>query len=128
MDNETYRRVAGVDSQVARSELRDLVSRGLVMQVGSNRWTRYQLATVPVPSSSKLHRQRTPRADRRQELLSELAAGPLSRSELEHRIGLSPTGVRRWLGILRDEGLIEPTEEAVRSPGVRYRRVSASSD
>jgi ATP-dependent DNA helicase RecG len=128
MDNETYRRVAGVDSQVARSELRDLVSRGLVTQVGSNRWTRYQLATVPVRLSSTLRRRRSPRADRRQELLSELAAGPLSRSELEHRTGLSAAGVQRWLGILRDEGLIEPTEEAVRSPGVRYRRVSAAGD
>lgn len=128
MDNETYRRVAGVDSQVARSELRDLVSRGLVTQVGSNRWTRYQLSTVPVRMSSTLRRRPSPRADRRQELLSELAGGPLSRSDLEHRTGLSATGVRRWLGIMRDEGLIEPTEEAVRSPGVRYRRVPTTGD
>jgi ATP-dependent DNA helicase RecG len=128
MDNETYRRVAGVDSQVARSELRDLVSRGLVAQVGSNRWTRYQLAAARVPLTSTMHRRRSRRADRRQQLLMELAGGPLSRSELEHRTGLSTTGVRRWLSILRDEGLVEPTEETVRSPSVRYRRVSAAGD
>lgn len=128
MDNETYRRVAGVDSQVARRELRDLVSRGLVAQVGSNRWTRYQLATARVPLASTAQRVRSRRADRRQQLLMELAGGPLSRSELGHRTGLSTTGVRRWLSILRDEGLVEATEETVRSPSVRYRRVSDAGD
>lgn len=128
MDNETYRRVAGVDSQVARRELRDLVSRGLVAQVGSNRWTRYQLATARVPLASTAQRVRSRRADRRQQLLMELAGGPLSRSELGHRTGLSTTGVRRWLSILREEGLVEATEETVRSPSVRYRRVSDAGD
>ena len=63
MDDETYRRVAGVDSQVARSELRDLVSRGLVTQVGSNRWTRFQLSTAPI-RQGQLHRRRHVRRHR----------------------------------------------------------------
>jgi DNA-binding IclR family transcriptional regulator len=54
---------------------------------------------------------------------SEIAESLRLFGELAHRTGLSAAGVRRWLGIMRDEGLIEPTEEAVRSPGVRYRRV-----
>lgn len=123
MDNESYRRVTGVDSQVARSELRDLVARGIVAQVGSNRWTRYQLTSAPIRRASMVLRQVPQRADRREQILAELASGPMSRAELQRRTGLGATAVRRWLGIMRGEGLVKPTEEAVRSPNVRYRRV-----
>jgi ATP-dependent DNA helicase RecG len=122
VDNQTYRQVAGVDSQVARSELRDLVSRGLVTQVGSHRWTRYQLVPAPVLRPETAPQQR---ADRRQQLLAELAEGPLSRAEMQRRTGLGAATVRRWLGIMRDEGLIEVTEQAVRSPNVLYRLATA---
>lgn len=125
MDNESYRRVTGVDSQFARSELRDLVGRGIVTQVGSNRWTRYQLSPVPVRSASSPVPHAPHRADRREQLLAELASGPMSRVELQRRTGLSASAVRRWLGIMRGEGLVEPTEEAVRSPNVRYRRIGS---
>ncbi|MCY7340688.1 MAG: putative DNA binding domain-containing protein [Pseudonocardia sp.] len=125
MDDQTYRQVAGVDSQVARTELRDLVSRHLVTQVGSHRWTRYQLASAPGRRSGRTARQR---ADRRQQLLDELADGPLSRAELERRTGLGTAAVRRWLGIMREEGLIESTETAVRSPNVLYRRAAPYGD
>lgn len=123
MDNESYRRVTGVDSQVARSELRDLVGRGIVTQVGSNRWTRYQLSSVPARGRASPVRHAPQRADRREQLLAELASGPMSRVDLQRRTGLSASAVRRWLGIMRGEGLVEPTEEAVRSPNVLYRRI-----
>lgn len=119
IDNRTYRRIAGVDSQVARSDLRDLVARGLVAQVGSHRWTRYRLdarsiATAPVGAA---------RADRRDQILDALAAGPLSRNALERETGLTRSNVLYWLRVLREEGRVAPTERAVRSPNVLYRKV-----
>lgn len=46
----------------------------------------------------------------------------MSRVVLQRHTGLSASAVRRWLGIMRGEGLVEPTGEAVRSPNVHYRR------
>lgn len=123
MDNQTYRRHAGVDSQVARIELRDLVARGLVRQVGSHRWTRYQLASEPPQRlAARSARRGGVRADRRGQILDELAGGALSRHDLEVRTGLKSAAVLRWLRILREEGAIEPTEKSLRDPGVLYRR------
>lgn len=127
LDNQAYRQATGVDSQVARGELRDLVSRGIVTQVGSHRWTRYRLATRqdrrdPSVAASP-HRLR---GDRRQQILDELAAGPLSRADLEPRLGLRTAAVQRWLRKMREEGLIEATEDATRSPNVLYRRVDST--
>ncbi|MGI9003684.1 MAG: ATP-binding protein [Pseudonocardia sp.] len=123
VDNRSYRRFTGVDSQVARSELRDLVARGVVTQVGSHRWTRYRLASGSDRMAATPQRRERQRVDRRQQVLDELGSGPLSRVELQRRTGLSASAIRRWLAIMRDEGVIEPTEDAVRSPNVLYRRV-----
>ncbi|GAA3676624.1 hypothetical protein GCM10022267_74370 [Lentzea roselyniae] len=125
LDNQTYRAATGLDSQVARAELRDLVARELVVQTGSHRWTRYQLApglhrtpeaVAPPPAGV--------RSDRRIQLLNALNEGELSRGELVERTGLTGPTVTRWLRILRKEGLIEATEEAAKSPFVRYRRTN----
>lgn len=120
IDNRTYRRIAGVDSQVARNELRDLVGRGLVEQVGSHRWTRYRLDDRRTGGAAGSGRSQ--RADRRAQILSALDGGPLSRSGLEQVTGLTRSSVRNWLQVLRAEGLVAPTERAVRSPNVLYRR------
>jgi predicted Rossmann fold nucleotide-binding protein DprA/Smf involved in DNA uptake len=112
---------------VARGELRDLADRGIVAQVGSHRWTRYELATQPRRRRGSIRRGGPRRADRREQILAELADGPLSRSELELRTGLSAAAVRRWLTIMRREGSIAATEGSVRSPNVVYRRVDDSA-
>lgn len=122
LDNQSYRAATGVDSQVARSDLRDLVSRGLVMQTGSHRWTRYQLA----PSADRppnRSAQSGLRADRRHQLLAEFGAEPLSRADLARRTGMPSSTVTYWLRILRSEGLVEATEKPRKSPSVRYRRI-----
>lgn len=126
LDNPAYRRATGVDSQVARSELRDLVERRLVMQVGSHRWTRYQLLFERERFAKTLRWQAPPqRADRRQQLLTAMGSEPVSRAELERRTGLSAAAVGRWLRVMRVEGLVEPTKDAIRSPNVLYRRTGA---
>ena len=42
--NGEYREHFGVTAEEARSDLRDLVSRGLVTSTGERRWVRYMLA------------------------------------------------------------------------------------
>ncbi|QPL05465.1 ATP-binding protein [Actinomyces respiraculi] len=44
MTNGAYRRLAGVDSTTARTDLKDLVARGLAVQTGQRRGTHYVLA------------------------------------------------------------------------------------
>ena len=121
LDNQSYRRATGVDSQVARSELRDLVSRGLVVQTGTHRWTRYQLAP-PAAHEANTSAPTRLRADRRHQLLAEFGAEPVSRADLADRTGLAASTVTYWLRILRSEGLVEATEKSTRSPTVRYQR------
>ncbi|WP_228811524.1 hypothetical protein, partial [Nocardia farcinica] len=70
LDNSGYRRVTGVDSRVATTELQDLVSRGLVAREGTGRWTRYQLAPTATPNSTPAAR----RADRRADILTAIGA------------------------------------------------------
>ncbi len=122
LDNRSYRAATGVDSQVARGELRDLVSRGLVVQTGNHRWTRYQLApSADRPPNSPA--QSGLRADRRRQLLAEFGTEPLSRADLARRTGMTASTVTYWLRVLRSEGLVEVTEKSTKSPNVRYRRV-----
>jgi ATP-dependent DNA helicase RecG len=122
LDNATYRTATGLDSRIATAELQDLVARELVTQTGTRRWAKYQ-------SSSGLHEIRHRRlspADRREEMLGALGTDTLSRSELAERTGLSDQTVRRWLAILRKEGLIETTEASTSSKNTKYRRVPGS--
>ncbi|MGH4025061.1 MAG: ATP-binding protein [Pseudonocardiaceae bacterium] len=123
LDNQSYRSVTGVDSQIARNELRDLVARELVVQSGSHRWTRYELAAGIVPEADEVA-PASRRADRRQQLLSALGSGAASRAELVRQTGLTAPTVTRWLRMLRAEGLVEPTEKSTKSPTVRYRRIA----
>ncbi|GGP43779.1 hypothetical protein GCM10010185_14340 [Saccharothrix coeruleofusca] len=121
LDNQTYRAAAGLDSQVARAELRDLVARELVVQHGGRRWTRYALAPALV-ANTRTAGLGARRADRREQLLDILGDGQLSRAELVERSGLTAPAVTRWLRLMRKEGLVEVTEESIRSPHLRYRR------
>ncbi|WP_454899302.1 hypothetical protein [Actinomyces sp.] len=45
--NGEYREHFGATAEEARSELRDLVLRGLVTSTGQRRWVRYELAVKP---------------------------------------------------------------------------------
>ncbi|RFU43249.1 transcriptional regulator [Actinomadura logoneensis] len=117
LDNRTYRDATGVDSRVATGELQDLVARELIVQTGTRRWARYQLAQRHTSVKG-----RPARADRRPELLAALGDESLSRAELVARTGLSDQTVRRWLKIMRDEGAVELVGDSPKSIHVRYRR------
>jgi ATP-dependent DNA helicase RecG len=125
LDNARYRAATGLDSRVVTSELQDLVARELIVQVGERRWAKYVLskraASVDpdAPGSGSTHQAR---ADRRDEILAALAAGPRSRAELAEATGLTDKTVSRWLRILRQEGRLEITTDSARSQHARYRR------
>jgi ATP-dependent DNA helicase RecG len=122
LDNLTYRKLTGLDSRVATSELQDLVARELVDQVGRSRWARYRLA-LRIEEEGARKRRPTP-ADRREEILKALGTSTVSRAEIAERTGLTDPTVRRWLTVLRREGLVEATEKTTKSRNTKYRRVT----
>nr|QEO75056.1 ArsR family transcriptional regulator [uncultured bacterium] len=122
LDNRSYRAATGLDSQIARSELRDLVARELVVQTGSHRWTRYRLAEELEAVQGRSDASVSRKVDRQAQLLTALGTHELSRAELAELTGMTNPTVTRWLRILRKEGLVEATEASAKSPAVRYRR------
>jgi ATP-dependent DNA helicase RecG len=78
-----------------------------------------RIATFRVTFLNALSRTRY---DRREVIISLLQEhGELSRAQLAEHLRLTDIAVRKWLAILREEGLIVPTELKSRSKNVRYR-------
>ncbi len=122
LDHKSYRSASGLDSRLATAELRDLVTRGLVVQTGGRRWARYQLAHEITGQRVSQPPVRTSRADRRGAVLEALGGTELTRAEIARATGLSDKAVARWLRTLRQEGSVALIGESIRSPHVRYRR------
>jgi ATP-dependent DNA helicase RecG len=121
LTNGLYRQATGLDSRIVTRELGELVSQGLVEQVGSRRWATYQLAPdrVEKPARPQTAKQRR---DRRQEVLDLLRdGGDLSRAEIARSLSLSDAAARKWLAVLRTEGKVEVTTSDPRSRNARYR-------
>lgn len=115
LDNRSYRTATGLDSRVATAELQDLVARELVTQYGTRRCARYELASG-IDSARTQHR-----VNRRGQILAALGDDVLSRVELVERTGLPDSTIRRWILILKKEGVVDATA-AAGSRNVRYRR------
>lgn len=114
LTNSSYRTRCHLDSSVARSELQDLVTRGLVSQSGATSATRYSLgfeATEIAPS-------RAAPADRRSQILRFIGRAQVSRAEVQEATGLGPQAARRWLKTLQEERRIrldgKPTSNKAR--------------
>jgi ATP-dependent DNA helicase RecG len=122
LDNSTYRKATGLDSRVATSELQDLVARELAEQAGTRRWARYRLSTRQ-DAEEDVSRHRQAHADRRGEILEAIGTSTASRAELAERTGLTDQTMRRWLAVLRKEGLVEVTERSASSKNTKYRRL-----
>jgi ATP-dependent DNA helicase RecG len=121
LSNGLYRQVTGLDSRVVTRELGELVSQGLVEQVGSRRWATYRLAPdrIEKPARPQTAKQRR---DRRLEVLALLLdRGELSRAEIARGLSLSDAAARKWLAVLRTEGKVEVTTSDPRSRNARYR-------
>lgn len=114
LDNTKYRQATGLDSRDATRELRELVNRGIIEQIGTRKWTTYRLVGGGET-----------RRDRRAEIISLLKRkGELSRAEIAVELAISDSSARQWLTILRREKSVQLTGPA-RSPSVRYRITKA---
>jgi ATP-dependent DNA helicase RecG len=124
LTNSLYRQLTGLDSRIVTRELGDLVSRGLAEQTGTRRWASYRLASRLARLAEEAERPpaRRQRRDRRPEIQALLRErGELPRAEIARALGLSNAAARKWLAILREEGVVELTTESPRAPGARYR-------
>jgi predicted HTH transcriptional regulator len=62
------------------------------------------------------------RRDRRDEIVTILRnAGDLSRAEISQHLGLTEGATRKWLTVLRQQRIVETTEQKARSKNVKYR-------
>ncbi|MCC4267015.1 MULTISPECIES: ATP-binding protein [Microbacterium] len=126
IDNPTYRNATGVDSRVATAELQDLVSRELLEQVGTRRWTEYRLSARSRTAPSEPEHKLPPR-DRRKLILDAIENDKLSRAEISGRTGLNKQVVIHWLRILRQEQQVRIVGgESPQSRNVRYERTPDS--
>ena len=114
LTNSIYRTRCNLDSSVARSELQDLVGRGLVEQSGATSATRYGIAVAV----SEVAPGRVPPADRREQILRFIGRNHVTRAEVQEATGLGPQAARSWLKTLQDEDRIrldgKPTSNKVR--------------
>jgi ATP-dependent DNA helicase RecG len=146
LTSDQYRVEFAVDSKVARAELADLISRGLVRMVNQRRWARYVLdessptprpavpshgeagldagsnANVGVPGDDTRSGAANTGANTQELVLAALAAGPLSRREISERVGVPDRRVLYAIRKLVDAGSVAPTGPA-RSPHVAYQLI-----
>lgn len=137
MTNSRYRQVSNTDSRVATKALGELVERGWVLMQGTGRWARYTLSPtvapeVPprtsgapaVPQNGAGPSIAEPVRQRDIQILALLKSnGPLSRAQVQERVGGSQPTVSRALQRLRRANLITTTAPSSKSPGVRYTAV-----
>ena len=135
MSNSRYRQISDTDSRVATRALGELVDRGWVVMNGTSRWARYTLSgalstSAPADQGSAPgadgphHPGATVHTERDAAILALLRSeGPLSRSEIQGRLGGSQPTLSRALKRLRVTGQIRATEERIRSRDVTYAAV-----
>lgn len=138
MTNSRYRQISDTDSRVATRELGELVEKGWVMMHGTSRWARYTLSPAVSGGASgpAVSGAGTPGAEGLQQAASIAAAerdaailallrgqGPLSRSEIQARLGGSQPTLSRALKRLRLAGEIRATGGKIRSRDVTYAAV-----
>jgi Predicted transcriptional regulator containing an HTH domain and an uncharacterized domain shared with the mammalian protein Schlafen len=126
LDNAKYRAATGVDSRVATTELQDLVTRELVIQVGSRRWTEYRLAPRTNFAQADSGQRLSPR-DRRPVILEAIGDRQVSRADIERLTGLNRKVVIRWLQRLRGDHLIRTVGDvSPQNSNVKYERTPES--
>jgi ATP-dependent DNA helicase RecG len=110
-----------LDAPAVTRLLGDLVSKEMLQQHGTRRWTAYTLTNLAKTPTALASRKRTTPRDAILRLLEN--GEELSAQELADRLHLKATTVRYHLRHLREEGQVEPTTQKIKSPDVRYRLV-----
>jgi ATP-dependent DNA helicase RecG len=130
MSNGDYCRLTGVDSRIATRDLGSLVDRGLVVRLGTGRWSNYALsptiahrpAVALEPSPTSIGRRLRQQKPQGLESIQRLLAGSqgLSARQLAEHMQLPLSTVRLWLRQLRDAGIITAGSSARNAPNTRY--------
>jgi ATP-dependent DNA helicase RecG len=110
-----------LDAPAVTRLLGDLVSKEMLQQHGTRRWTVYTLTNLAKTPTALASRKRTTPRDAILRLLEN--GEELSAQELADRLHLKAVTVRHHLRRLREEGQVEPTTQKIKSPDVRYRLV-----
>ncbi len=128
LDNTRYRATTGVaDSRTATWELQDLVARELVEQTGTRGGARYTLSDYALALGTEARHRVRP--NRRRQLVDLLAVhGELSKSQISELLNINPKTVEHYLGQLKREGLIQPTDTRRGNRNTRYRVVEAEGE
>jgi ATP-dependent DNA helicase RecG len=104
--NSAYRALTGSAAPAAAKDLEGLATRGLAIRDNLGKSVKWRLnptaATSEVTSSTVL-------TGRKLDIVTMLAAGPMSASVLAERLGVSPGAVRHHLQELEAAGTIAPT-------------------
>ncbi|MEV4704643.1 ATP-binding protein [Actinoplanes sp. NPDC049316] len=114
LNNSSYRASTGVhDSRAASRELRDLVDRGVIEQIGTRGAAVYRLVGSGVEETELLDRSdfgnpahQVNLTEIEREVLAAVRHGMTSRAEVESATGLAHQPVIRALQRLRDIGLV----------------------
>ena len=126
ISNGIFRRLTGADSREATSELQDLVTKELLQQTGSRRWTTYRLsanaAQTPEEEEVTVVTSRVT-AEERQERIYQLIAQRRTAATriIVNELGIAPATARYDLRKLIEAGRIERTAEDAKDPRNEYR-------
>ncbi|MBM4093168.1 MAG: DeoR family transcriptional regulator, partial [Planctomycetes bacterium] len=126
ISNGILRRLTGADSRQATSELQDLVTKGLLQQTGSRRWTTYRLsakaAQTPEEEAARIVTSRMT-AEERQERIYQLIArrGTAAIRTIADELGIALATARYDVRKLVEAARIERTSEDARDPRNQYR-------
>ena len=127
--NQQYRSLSGCDSLTATRELTTLASAGLIDKTSDRRWTVWRLADGITSTDGQQSLDFTlsgfaQRRDRRPEIRGLLEAGPKSALEMSTTLGLTKTGLLRWLRGMEDAGEVRATCAKRRSPHNKWELTS----
>ncbi|MGO8745239.1 MAG: DeoR family transcriptional regulator [Thermoguttaceae bacterium] len=112
----------------ATRELQDLVSKGLLQQVGTKRWTVYRLTPAAAQSTEEEdHRveaksgRRWTAEERRERVFSFVKErGPLAARRIAEELGVPTITIRYDLRKLIEQGRVERTTEDPNDPRAEY--------
>lgn len=128
LTNSRYRALTGCDAITATRELRDLRNRGILTRSGVGHRAHWQLAPdlQATPPEKTLLPGRLTGEGRKHQIRRLLQTGDKSTRELAEATGLGKQSVRNYLNALRADGVVEPTNERIRSPATRWRLTTRS--
>jgi ATP-dependent DNA helicase RecG len=129
INNRAFCLLTGADSRDATTDLHDLVSKDLLKQEGSHRWTTYRLTPAASQTSAEEEQhvsarvgRRVVAAERQQRILRLVASkGTISARSIVEELGIPRATVNYDLRKLTESGRVERTQDDPYDPRNQYR-------